>query len=212
MSKIRNAGEGCIRQRADGWWEVRITIGMDFDTGKSKRISKYASTREEAVKLLHELSYMNDTQPHFFNNIKLGEWLDMCLDIYMKNTLKLSTYNSYEGYIRNHLKPVLGDIALKDITPRLLQQFYNHKAETEGLAPKTIVNINLFLHKALSYAVSEGYIKSNPAESLNLSRGQKPQIEILTRNEQNALIQTSYRFRYGVFIRLGGILIQKLQK
>lgn len=202
MSKIRNDGEGCIRQRSDGRWEVRVTIGMDFAAGKSKRISKYASTKEEAVKLLHEMSYMNDTQPHFFDNIKLGEWLDLCLEVYMKNTLKLSTYNSYEGYIRNHLKPTIGDINLKDITPRLLQQFYNYKAETDGLAPKTIININLFLHKALSYAVSEGYIQNNPAESLNLSRGQKPQIEILNRSEQNILIQTSYQFRYGIFIRL----------
>ena len=83
-----------------------------------------------------------------------------------------------------------------------MQQFYNYKAETEGLAPKTIVNINLFLHKALSYAVAEGYIQSNPAASINLSRGNKPQIEILTRDEQLRLFQASYQHRYGVFIRL----------
>lgn len=80
--------------------------------------------------------------------------------------------------------------------------FYNYKMETEGLAPKTIVNINLFLHKTLSFAVGEGYLKTNPAESLNLSRGQKPQIEILNRDEQAALIRGSYGHRYGVFVRL----------
>ena len=70
-------------------------------------------------------------------------------------------YNSYESYIRVHLKPALGHLALQDITPRLLQQFYNYKAEIEGLAPKTLININLFLHKALSFAVAEGYLKTN---------------------------------------------------
>lgn len=202
MSKSRVNGEGNIRLRADGRWEVRITIGYDFTTGKPKRVSRYAGTQEEAVKLLHELSFMRDTMPKNFQSVTLGEWLDLCLDVYMKNTLKQSTYSSYESYIRVHFKPALGNILLKDLTPRLLQQYYNYKAEQEGLAPKTIVNLNLFLHKALSYAVNEGYIISNPAACINLPRGDKPQIEILTRDEQIRLMQGSYQHRYGVFIRL----------
>lgn len=202
VTKTRVNGEGNIRQRADGRWEVRITIGTDFTTGNPKRISRYAATQEEAVKILHELSYIKDTTPRNFDNMTLGKWLDLCLEVYMKNSLKQSTYNSYEGYIRNHIKPILGRLRLKEITPRLLQQYYNHKFEAEGLAPKTIVNINLFLHKALSYAVTEGYLLNNPAETLNLPRGQKPQINILSRDEQERLIQVSYQFRYGVFIRL----------
>lgn len=202
MSRSRANGEGSIRQRPDGRWEVRITKEIDFATGKPKRISRYTDTQEEAINLLHELSFIYDTHPHTFDNIKLGEWLDLCLELYMKNSLKQSTYISYEGYIRNHIKPAIGDVYLKDLSPRMLQLFYNYKNETEGLAPKTIVNINLFLHKALSYAEKEGYILSNPAEAINLPRGDKPQIEILTRDEQNILIKASYNHRYGVFIRL----------
>ena len=202
MSKTRTNGEGNIRQRADGRWEVRVTIGIDFATGEPKRISRYAATQEEAVKLLHEVSFIRDTSPKNFQSITLGEWLDMCLEVYMRPSLKQSTYLSYESYVRVHLKPALGDIQLRDLSPRLLQHYYNYKAESEGLSPKTIVNINLFLHKALSYAVTEGYIPSNPAASINLSRGEKPQIEILTRDEQARLIRASYQHRYGVFIRL----------
>lgn len=112
MSKTRANREGNIRQRADGRWEVRITLGIDFATGEPKRISRYAATQAEAVKLLHQLSFMRDTAPNRFHTITLGEWLDMCLDVYMKNTLKQSTYNSYESYIRVHLKPALGSLAL----------------------------------------------------------------------------------------------------
>lgn len=202
MSKTRVNGEGNIRLRADGRWEVRITVGYDFATGKPKRISRYTDKQEEAVKLLHELSFIRETSPKNFHSVTLGEWLDLCLNVYMKNTLKQSTYSSYEGYIRVHFKPALGNILLKDITPRLLQHYYNYKSEQEGLAPKTIVNLNLFLHKALSYAVNEGYIMSNPAASINLPRGDKPQIEILTRDEQLRLVEGSYQHRYGVFIRL----------
>ena len=95
MPKRRLNGEGSIRRRQDGRYEGRISLGIDFATGKPKRISKYASTEEEAVQLLHELSFANSVSPNLFKEVTLGEWLEMCLEVYMKNTLKQSTYNSY---------------------------------------------------------------------------------------------------------------------
>lgn len=145
---------------------------------------------------------MNDTTPNNFTRVTLGDWLDLCLEVYMKHTLKQSTYLSYESYIRVHLKPALGNIVLQELTPRTLQLYYNYKAEVEGLSAKTITNINLFLHRALKFAEAEGYINSNPASSVNLPSGDRPQIIILTRDEQMRLIQGSYQHRYGVFIRL----------
>lgn len=202
MSKARAKKEGNIRLRADGRYEVRVTVDYDPISGKQKRVSKYASTQEEAVRILNQMSYIYDTAPNQFTRITLGDWLDLCLDVYMKSTLKQSTYLSYESYIRVHLKPSLGNMALQDITPRTLQLFYNYKSEVEGLSPKTIVNLNLFLHRALDFAVAEGYIGSNPTSSVNLPRGDRPQIMILTRDEQVQLIQGSRHHRYGVFVRL----------
>ncbi len=201
MPKTQQNGSGSIRKKGNTY-EVRVTAAPDPATGERKRISRYAATHEEAVKLLHELSFLSDISPRLFQNVTLGEWLDMCLEVYMKTTLKQSTYNGYRTYIQAHFKPALGDILLSELQPRTLQMFYVHKMETENLSPKTIVNLNLFLHKALSFAVAEGYIRQNPAESLNLSRGQKPQIDVLTRDEQAALLRGSYGHRYGVFVRL----------
>lgn len=92
-----------------------------------------------------------------------------------------------------------GPYTQKLLAPRRVK-FYTPVRSKSGVY--SAVNINLFLHKALSYAVAEGYIQSNPAASINLSRGNKPQIEILTRGEQLQLFQASYQHRYGVFIRL----------
>ena len=202
MPKARANGEGSIRQRSDGRYEVKIILGIDFKTGKPKRISKYAATQEEAVKILHEMSFVNDHAPKTFKPVKLGEWLDVCLNVYMKNSLKQSTYLSYESYIRLYFKPSLGDVLLRDLTPRLLQQYYNYLFESGTLASKSISNLNLFLHRALSYAVAEGYITFNPTETVAIPRGEKTQIVILTRDEQFALMNASYAHRYGVFVRL----------
>ncbi len=54
MSK-RGHNEGSIRQRKDGRWEVRVTAGTDFETGKPKRISYYADTKSISMKWLTQL-------------------------------------------------------------------------------------------------------------------------------------------------------------
>ena len=112
MSKTRCNGEGSIRQKSEHCWEVRISGGIDFSTRKPIRISQYASTEADAVRLLHKLSFQYGTNQGKISRMTLGEWLDLWLDIYMRNGLKQSTYNSYSGYSQNHFKPALGAVEL----------------------------------------------------------------------------------------------------
>ena len=104
----------------------------------------------------------------------LGAWLDLWLQVDMQSKLKQSTYNSYDSYAKNHFKPALGNVYLDELTPRMLQQFYNYKWEQEGLSPKTIRNLNLYLHNALSQAEREGLIASNPATGVSLPQARRP--------------------------------------
>lgn len=204
MSKTkRGHNEGSIRQRKDGRWEVRVTAGVDFATGKSKRISYYADAKTEAVKLLHEVEYnIHINEMIDPTSTRLVDWLRIWLETYMKNSLKQSTYTSYRGYIENHLAKAFPTLKLKDLTSKMLQDFYNYKLTDEGLSPKTIINLHRCLHKALKQAVLEHHLNFNPCDAVNLPRNEKPQVEILTREEQERLIYTSYNFRYGIFIRL----------
>lgn len=41
------AGSGSIRQRPDGRWEARLTLGHDEGTGKRKTLSIYGATQKE---------------------------------------------------------------------------------------------------------------------------------------------------------------------
>ena len=201
--KKRGHNEGSIKERKDGRYEVRVTAGYDFETGKQKRISYYARTKSEAIQKLHEEEY----KIHFQKQVDptsttFLDWLRLWLETYMKNTLKQSTYVSYRGYIENHIAPAFPTLKLKDLTTKLLQDFYNYKQSTEGLSPKTISNLHRCLHKAMKQAVLEHYIDYNPCDAVNLPRNEKPQIEIFTREQQQLLTYTSYQFRYGIFIRL----------
>lgn len=180
-----------------------MQTGINYDTGAPIRKSVYTRSEEEARRLLHRmLAEPALARKLDAENCTLTEWLESWLKTYVANNVRQSTFNSYRTYVRNHFAPVLGKCRLKDISPRKLQEFYNFKQEKGNLSPKTIINMNLCLHKALDQAVKEGLLESNPASALNLKRGRKPQIEVLTRDQQATLLRESRKHRYGVFIRL----------
>ena len=157
----RGHNEGNIRQRTDGRWEVRLSAGIDYKTGKPKRTSTCCNTRQEAIAILQQQAHEVRTQGwRDPMSVTLGEWYEYWLDTYMKDTVKQSTYASYRSYLNKHFC-VLGKILLKKLEPHILQEFYNYKFLEEGLSPKTLRN-----------------------------------------DQQRALVQASYRHRYGVFIRL----------
>ena len=134
-------------------------------------------------------------------SVTLGEWYEYWLDTYMKDTVKQSTYASYRSYLNKHFC-VLGKILLKKLEPHTLQEFYNYKFREEGLSPKTLRNYHMALHKCLQQAVKERLLVYNPCDAVTLPSGEKPEVVVFTNDQQRALVQASYRHRYGVFIRL----------
>lgn len=195
-------GEGTIRQRKDGLYEVRITSKPDPATGKKKRISRYAKTREQALKMRSELQLQYGGNAAVPASLTLGEWLPHWLELYARPSVRHSTYVSYEGYVRKHLVPALGAVPLDKLIPADLQRFYLRKLQEDRLAPKTISNLHACLHRALQQAVKEQMIPSNPCDAVDLPRKEAVEISVLTREQQVKLMQESYRHRYGVFIRL----------
>ena len=58
------------------------------------------------------------------------------------------------------------------------------------------------LRKCLQQAVKERLLVYNPCDAVTLPSGEKPEVVVFTNDQQRALVQASYRHRYGVFIRL----------
>ena len=102
----RGHNEGNIRQRTDGRWEVRLSAGIDYKTGKPRRTSTCCNTRQEAIAILQQ------------------------------------------------------------------------------------------------QAMKERLLIYNPCDAVTLPSGEKPEVVVFTNDQQRALVQASYRHRYGVFIRL----------
>lgn len=175
----RNAqGGGTIRQRADGRWEARFTIGRDPGTGKQIQRSVYAATqREVQQKLRQALSAVDAGTFVEPSKMTVGQWLEAWLAEYTSD-VKPYTKRAYATNIKNHITPALGALRLEKLTPLQVQKFYNACMQGEKkLKPKTVKNIHGVLHSSLKQAVMNGMIRSNPTESCTLPRIERMEIQ-----------------------------------
>ena len=185
----RASGEGTIRQRKDGRWEARYSCGYDPKTGKPIRKSVYGLTQKEVrEKLTSAIKSIDDNTYIAPSAITVESWLDTWLKEYVKSSVKLLTFTSYDTISRVHIKPTLGRIKLQALKAPQIQALYNSLL-AEGKSPKTIKNIHGVLHKALDKAVKIGYIQTNPASVCDIPRIEKKEIKPLNTDDISRFIK-----------------------
>ena len=176
MARKAAAGTGTIRKKTVTrggkeytYWEARYTVGHDPGTGKQIQRSISGKTQKEVAKKLKEATAAIDAGTYTApSKMTVGEWLDIWTAEYLGG-VKPRTVDLYKGVVKARIKPGVGALKLDALTPHAVQSYYNGLSK-EGLAPKTVKNIHGILHKALQQAVSNGYIKTNPADSCILPR------------------------------------------
>lgn len=197
----RNAqGSGTIRQRPDGLWEARFVTGVDPGTGKGIRKSVYAHTQKEArQKLAQAVAAIDSGTYKDPTKLTVGQWLDIWAKDYLGG-VKPFTVASYEGCIKNHIKPALGAVKLEALNAHTIQGFYNGLGEGKdgkpGLSPKTVKNVHCVLHKALQQAVMIGYLRFNPADACTLPRMERKEIKPLDEEQSKAFLKAIKGHRF----------------
>ncbi len=193
-------GAGTIRQRKDGRWEARYTVGRDPGTGKQVQRSVYGATQQEVRKKLAQLTAALDAGTYKEPcKMTVGQWLDIWAADYLGG-VKPFTVVSYTGHIKNHIKPALGSVKLEALNAHTIQEFYNSLgAEREGkpgLSPKTVKNVHGVLHKALQQAVKIGYLRFNPADACELPRAVRKELKPLDEEQSKAFLKAIQGHRY----------------
>lgn len=84
------------------------------------------------------------------------------MSIYGVNTWAMSTYESRKSLIANYIRPLIGDMKLEDVTPRIMDKYYRDllsvkavsskyvKARTEYLTPHTVREVHKTLRNAFN--------------------------------------------------------------
>ena len=129
----RNApGSGTIRQRKDGTWEARFTVGRDPGTGRQLQKSVYVKTRQEVAQKLRRATAELDEGTYMEpSRMTVSVWLDVWHREYL-GSVKASTAAQYEYLLRVRIKPAIGAVRLSDLTAPMIQHMYN-EAVKNGL-------------------------------------------------------------------------------
>ena len=203
----RGNGEGSIYKRKHGkgssLWAASITIGVN-EEGKPMRKTYYGPTRNSVADKLNEaLAKTKNGTYKEPAKILVREWLDTWLNDYMKNSIRVTTFENYEVQVRLHLKPAIGHVRLSQLTTAHLQKLYNEKLTGDradhkqgGLSAKSVRIIHGVIYGALEQAKKEGMIIINPADSVKLPRLEKPEIKFFDSDQVTVFLAAAKESHY----------------
>ena len=196
----RANGEGTIRQRKDGRWEVIITVGTDPMTGKPKTKSLYGKTQKE-VKEKRDAYFVAVKTGTYVepDRTTFGTWVTRWLDLFAKPKVRMSTYAKYRINTKTHILPKLGNVELQKLTTEHIQEFYNEKAAS--LSSSVIAILHQIINGSLKQAVRQKVIINNPAENTVRPTVKYKEISPLTSLEVTAYLETAKNERlYAAFL------------
>ena len=195
-------GGGTIRQRPDGRWEARYTLGIDPGTGKQIQKSVYGKTQKEVRQKLTAITAEIDNGTYQEPcKMTVNDWLDIWLKDYQIG-VKDSTAYLYERQAKLYLRPALGNIPLETLKAHTIQRLYNSLSQEHdgqlALSAKTIKNIHGVLHKALQQTVLLNYIRYNPTTACVLPKIVKKEIRPLTDQQTAQLLNLLKGSKYEI--------------
>lgn len=200
------------------YWNARITIGYDTHDGHQIQKSFTGATQREVIEKAQAYQ-MHQCGSPISENLTLGEWLDRWSTDYL-NSVKPYTRVSYMQHIKNHIAPALGHIRLTELKGPDIQRFYNellrsgakvpaHNKDgsvkkrngspvyvSASLSAKTVRNIHGVLHKALEQAVKVELLRTNPSDTCDLPRSERPEIQPLDKADIAKLMEAVRGHRY----------------
>lgn len=181
-------GAGTIRQRKDGRWEGRYTVGRDPGTGKQIQRSIYGDSQREVQKALQK-ALVSIEEGTFATPSKMTvtQWLSIWLNDYCIN-VKENTLVSYRTQVECNIVPFIGAIKLSALLPHHIQSMINKLSE-KPLSAKSIKNVYGVLHKSLAQAVLNGYLTRNPCDGVQLPRVERKDISPLNETEIHAFLE-----------------------
>jgi integrase len=177
-----------ITKRKDGRYMARYTV---HTTEGPKRRTIYSRSYQEVERKLAE-ARGDAARGLVFDadNLKLGEYLGRWLADSVAGTVRPTTFERYEQIVRLHIRPALGRLKLKNVTPAHVRGLYREKLEV-GLSPRTVQYVHVTLHKALKQAVADGLIPRNATEAVKPPQVRREEIHPLTPEQTKKLFEAA---------------------
>jgi len=195
-------GMGCYDKLKDGRARWRQMVD-----GKTRTITaKSMPELKEKVKKVADL-------PIIKNKIKVSEWFEKWLEIYIKPLKKQATYYQYKILYEQHIFPIIGNRLITSVKQYDIQQIIA-KMNEKGLSTWTMKDVRKILHTAFDRAFKDKLIPENPVVDIEIPKKQaKPrktitasELKILFENLKNTRWYWAFRFMLVTGLRRGELL------
>lgn len=172
---------GSIRWLKDGVARVELSAGVDPLTGERRRMSttvhgSEADAERALAKMLLEIGRMpagkNMTVRHYIENL-YKPWLD--------GHVRKFTRIGYEGKLDKHVIPKLGDVALTQLEPYVLDVWRDELLTKMG--GQSALHVYRAFSTALNRAVKWRLIQANPLLAVDPPKAKMRDLDTLTANE-----------------------------
>lgn len=219
-----------IRKRGEGCWQVTYRCSGEA----TPRTETYGSEEEARIRDLQiKMAKRSGTfvppvrgeKRDVRRDRTLREFLQEYVQVYGTKKWGPSYYGTCESLIRNYIDPYLGEIPLKEITTKRLDQYYTKlllepAAEIPGhseearVSASTVHRVHRLLKSALGKAVGWEYLTRNPALYATLPTCHSNKRAVWSDEEalqalrccENEVLETCMYLALGCSLRLGEIL------
>ena len=175
-------------------FRIRVFVGCDMNGKQLVKSTTYTPpdgvTPKKAEKLAQEYAFEFERHCKGYSqlneNMRFSELADWYFTNFAPVELKASTVYTYTGQYKKHIKPVLGNVKLKDITtPKLTQvmQSYN-------LNPATVRKLYVIIQSIFKRGMEQGFLRDNPCHDVILPKNKEQhKVMALTEDELKRFVK-----------------------
>ena len=165
MGRQTGSGAGTI-YKSGNKWRGQIILG-------DERKSVSGKTKKEVASKLSKLRYEYDSGNYAKqSDVTVEEWYKYWLEAYAAKTLSYESLKHIEGMFNRYLPAKMTQIALQDLSRRMLESFYD-----EYMAKYSQNTVKLFsaeFKRCLETAVDEGILVNNPHYRAKMPKTRPP--------------------------------------
>ena len=130
------------------------------ENGNKRQKWETFETNAEAKKRKLQVEYEQESGTFIPPSAKtVNDLLDEYMSIYGVNTWAMSTYESRKSLIANYIRPLIGDMKLEDVTPRIMDKYYRDLLSVKAVSSKYVKARTEYLTRILSERGSQDIAK-----------------------------------------------------
>lgn len=200
MSKKRSNGDGSLRKRDDGRWELAIMQGWQAN-GKRKIKYFYGKTQKELMAKVNKWRQDQNDGLKLDHDYTLAEFGEMWFEGHREN-ITPTTQESYK-YTLAVLNSHLGNRKIAELRAIDVEEFLK-ALRREGRSDSYISSARAMLYQILHKAEANDLIRKNPVRFADKMRSRDPvkRKEAFTAEEVKKLMRDLPEDRMGISIRL----------